>query len=323
MKYNFYDKRETSQHLPRESLCLWRIKRSEGGWTWWLSLVSHAIYRLAGHWLPIQFAVVWTETRWQIDSSSVERLAEMQLKGYRLSRNKRDTNRIEAVIDRSSNSRFVQTGIFPWNAHFFGKKTKENISINTRPTFLNNNNNRKQSCSVSYEFFCFIFPFPRLEEIYSIRSRQRRYFRPQGPPCYPPFPLSSVRWNFIPSSVEQLARFEYIVSKRRRRSNRLHPLACMFARTICGGNVNFRARLKSCWKNRGYFVDDNEPNASLVVVVVVSSLHFAVKNRMRRWNASVTRHGWLSIRDVETSTTMGRRENCARRTIADIVRLSI
>ena len=27
---------------------------------------------------------VWTETRWQIDSSSVERLAEMQLKGYRL-----------------------------------------------------------------------------------------------------------------------------------------------------------------------------------------------------------------------------------------------
>lgn len=31
----------------------------------------------------------------------------------RLSRNKRDTNRIEAIIDRSSNSRFVQTGIFP------------------------------------------------------------------------------------------------------------------------------------------------------------------------------------------------------------------
>lgn len=78
------------------------------------------------HWLPIQFRVVWTETRWQIDSSSVERLAEMQLKGYRLSRNKRDTNRIEAVIDRSSNSHDFRDVEFFHKAHIF-----HNVWINT------------------------------------------------------------------------------------------------------------------------------------------------------------------------------------------------
>lgn len=78
--------------------------------------------------------VVWTETRWQIDSSSVERLAEMQLKGYRLSRNKRDTNRIEAVIDRSSNSHDFETRHSNWNfsmKHTFlegGKKCQDQYS---------------------------------------------------------------------------------------------------------------------------------------------------------------------------------------------------
>lgn len=127
-KHERFQRRVRYFTFLREFFRLWRIERS-GGMNflvvcpWCARDIPIGCALIAN---PIR--VVWTETRWQIDSSSVERLAEMQLKGYRLSRNKRDTNRIEAVIDRSSNSHDFETRRSKWNSfmkHIFlggGKK---------------------------------------------------------------------------------------------------------------------------------------------------------------------------------------------------------
>lgn len=68
---------------------------------------------------------------------------------------------------------------FSHETRIFGKNKRKYLD---RPTF-SNNNNRKQSCSVSssYEFFYFIFSFPRLEEIHYTQSTTKVFSSSRSP----------------------------------------------------------------------------------------------------------------------------------------------